>query len=175
MRTHAQLNPECTRLSQLIAPMSVAMLTTEADRDTLVSRPMAPLEMDADGALWFFLDLRSAKVEQLRAVNLTFSDPDHGTYVSVSGRGEVHADQERIDELWTESARPWFPDGPAASELALLKVVPSGAEYWDAPSSKMARLFALAASVAARKPIGMGRHKKLTRLAQAEEDAMALI
>jgi hypothetical protein len=68
--------------------------------------------------------------------------------------------------LWLN--RPWFPDGRTSNELALLKVVPSNAEYWDAPHSKMVRLFAMAVSVVAGKSIGMGEHEKLTHLSTGQ-------
>jgi general stress protein 26 len=144
------------------------MMTTLDDHDTLVSRPMSPLEMDSQGAIWFFTDLSSEKIEHLRIVNLSFSDEDDALYVSVSGRGEVHAEQGRIDELWTAFARPWFPEGKDSKNVALLKFIPTAAEYWDAPDSKMVRMFAMAASIAISKPIGMGDHDKLSDLALAQ-------
>jgi general stress protein 26 len=171
MKTYSQTTPALTQLCELVEHMSVAMLTTSNSQGQLISRPMAPLEMDAEGAIWFFTDLRSSKVEQLSKLNLSFSDMDKSTYVSICGRGEIHADQDRIDELWTAFARPWFPDGRTSNDLVLLKVVPDAAEYWDAPDSKMVRLFATAASVVASKPIGMGEHNRLSNLDPATNTA----
>ena len=55
MKIQAQSTAELTRLAKLIQPMdTVAMLTSHDAEGALVSRPMAPLEKDADGALWFF-------------------------------------------------------------------------------------------------------------------------
>ncbi|MBC7711637.1 MAG: pyridoxamine 5'-phosphate oxidase family protein [Rhizobacter sp.] len=167
MKIEPQSSDELTRLSKLVEGMSVAMMTTVDDDDALVSRPMSPLEMDSHGAMWFFTDLRSEKIEHLRSVNLSFSDADKSTYVSISGRGEVHAEQARIDQLWTPFARPWFPDGKDSGNIALLKFVPSTAEYWDAPHSKMVRMFAMAASIVASTPIGIGDHDTLTGLSAA--------
>ena len=166
MKTEVQTSTELTQLCKLIENISVAMLTTHEDDGSLVSRPMSPLQMDGDGALWFFTELRSAKVEHLRVINLSFADPDKSTYVSVSGRGEIHADPARIKRLWTPFVRPWFPDGPDSKNLALLKFVPDAAEYWDAPHSKMVRMFAMAASVAAGKPIGLGEHGSFAALSK---------
>jgi len=163
MKVQPQLTDELRQMASLIEPMSVAMMTTaEADRGALASRPMSPLEMDASGAIWFFTDLRSSKVEQLRAVNLAFSDEARACYISVSGRGEIHSDRSHIERLWTPFAKPWFPDGPESTNLALLKVVIDTVEYWDAPNSKMVRMLAMAASVLAGKPIGLGDHAKHT-------------
>ncbi len=166
MKTQAQANTRLTKLCNLIEDMSVAMLTSFDADGTLASRPMAPLEMDADGALWFFTDLRSAKTQDLRNLNLSFSDSERAIYVSLSGHGEINTERARIERMWTPLARPWFPDGPQSAHLGLLKFIPEAAEYWDAPHSGMVRMFALASSVLAGKPIAMGDHDKLPHLAQ---------
>lgn len=167
MQIKIQDNAELAQLAGLIEDIKVAMLGSLDDSGALVTRPMAPLAMDADGAIWFFTDRRSSKVERLGVLNLAFSDPDRATYVSISGRGELVDDRGRIEQLWTSFAKPWFPDGPDSPNLVLLKVLPDTAEYWDAPNSRMVRLAAMAASVVAGRPIGMGKHDTLTALSNA--------
>lgn len=169
MNIETQNSPEMAALCKLIEPIPVAMLSNIDADGALVSRPMAVLEVDASGAVWFFVDLRSSRVEFLRVVNLSFVDPGHGTYVSLSGRGEIRSDRSHVERLWTPMAKPWFPEGAVSSNLALLKFVPHTAEYWDAPNSKMVRMFAMAASVVAGKPIGMGDHASLTDLQASKE------
>lgn len=164
MKTQPQASDELRQLAKLIEPMSVAMLTTLDDDGRMANRPMSPLQMDEHGALWFFTDLRSSKAEHLGVLNLGFVDSKDQTYVSVSGRGELHTERAAIEGLWTEFARPWFPGGVESPHLALLKVVPETAEYWDAPNSKMVRMLAMAASIVARKPIGLGDNARLTAL-----------
>ncbi len=164
MKTENQTSAERTQLCELIEHMRFAMLTTVNEEGALVSRPMAPLEMASDGSLWFFTDLQTAKVKQLQALNLSFTDADQGTYVSISGHGEIHTDHAQIARLWTSAAKPWFPDGPDSPNLCLIKVVPEMAEFWDAPHSKMIRVFAMAASIITGKPIGVGEHDVLNRL-----------
>ena len=144
--------------------LPVAMLTTVQAKGELASRPMATLEMDEHGAFWFFTDRQSSKLEYLRAMNLSFIDPAKGTYVSLSGQGEVVTDRAHIDRLWSPMARPWFPDGPDTPNLALLKFVPEAADYWDAPNSSMVRVFGLIASVVAGKPVAMGEHGSIKGL-----------
>ena len=164
MNIENQNSPELAHVAHLIEGIGVAMLTHLQADGTLASRSMSPLEMDAQGAIWFFVDVRTEQAEHLRALNLSFSDIGHGTYVSLSGRGEIRSDRSHVQRLWTPLAKPWFPEGPASTNLALLKFVPHTAEYWDAPNSKMVRMFAMAASVVAGKPIGMGDHATLTDL-----------
>jgi general stress protein 26 len=158
MKIEEQTNPDLAHLGKLIAHMSVAMLTIVEADGALACRPMIVLEMDANGALWFFVDLRSEKVEHLRVANLGFSDSAQGSYVSMSGRGEIDTDRGRIERLWTPLAQPWFPEGPDSSALALLKFVPDAADYWDAPRSKMTRAFGRVASAVLGQPVAMGEH-----------------
>ena len=153
---------ELTKLGVLIEYMSVAMLTTfNAEEGLLMSRPMSPQRMCEQGAIWFLTDPNSNKVKHLQVMNLGFSDESESTYVSISGHGELIDDQVMIEDLWTPYARPWFPDGVESRNLGLLKFVPHTAEYWDAPNSKMVRMLAMAASIVAAKPIGMGEHGNL--------------
>ncbi|MBP6225727.1 MAG: pyridoxamine 5'-phosphate oxidase family protein [Rhizobacter sp.] len=165
MKIQSQSSAELIHLAQLIQPMdTVAMLTSHDADGALVSRPMAPLEMDALGALWFFTHRRSAKIEQLKALNLCFVDAERGTYVSMSGHGDIVDDREHVKRLWSPLARPWFPHGPDSEELTLLKFTPHSAEYWDAVDTKMVRLLATAVSVVAARPIGLGEHAHLAHL-----------
>jgi general stress protein 26 len=148
MKIERQPTAELGHVARLVRGIPVAMLTNVDADGALASRPMAALEMDADGAFWFFTDLRSEKVTHLRDVNLSFVDGAAGTYVSLSGRGEIDTDRGRIERLWTPLAQPWFPDGPASSSLALLKFVPDSADCWDAPNGRMVRTFGHPATVA---------------------------
>ena len=165
MKIAAQRSDELTRTAKLIDGMSVAMLTHPSQDGALVARPMAPLEMDGDGALWFFVDREAQHGEQLRSVNLSFVDAARSIFVSISGHAELVGNRERIEAMWTPLARPWFAQGAQSENLALLKVVPHHIEYWDAPHSRVVRLLALAASVVTGKPVGQGEHHSMTRLA----------
>lgn len=167
MKIEHQLTPELTQLSELIEGMKICMLTNADNTGALISRPMSALKMDAEGAIWFFTDLRSSVVEQLRPVNLAFSDEGKSTYVSLAGYCEVITDSVLIQQMWTSAAKPWFPEGPDSINLALLKFIPETAEYWDAPESQMVRLFAMAASIVSGKPVALGEHGNISNLSQS--------
>ncbi len=164
MKTANQANPELKKLCDLIQDMSICMLTTINTDHALISRPMSVLEMDSEGTLWFFMDKNSEKAASLSAMNLSFTNEHNGTYVSLSGHGEINSDTNNIERLWTFFAKPWFPEGIDSSNLVLLRFLPNTAEYWDAPHSKTVRIFAMAASIIAGKPIGLGEHDTLQLL-----------
>jgi general stress protein 26 len=164
MKIASQTSAELTHVAKLIENIPIAMLTTLDADGAMASRPMTALEMDAQGALWFLIDVQSTKADQLRAVNLSFTDRDQGAYVSLSGHGEIDTDRARIKSLWTVFAKPWFPSGPDSDNLALLKFVPDQADFWDGPNSKMVRAFGMIASVITGKPVAMGEHGSHTAL-----------
>lgn len=149
-------------VARLIEDIGVAMLTWPDENGTLTSRPMMPLEMDADGALWFFIRSSPEHLDAEGKVNLSFAQPDRASYVSVSGRAALVHDRERIERLWTALARPWFPGGKDDPVLTLLRVDVDDAEFWDASTSKMVRMARLAASVARGAPAGLGDAGKVT-------------
>ena len=153
-----------TKLRELVRHIEIAMLTTLDDEHKLRSRPMAAQEMSDDGTLWFFTSADAAKVHESEngSVNVALSDPKTNTYVSISGRAELVKDRSKINDLWKPSLKVWFPNGPDDPNVALLRVTPNGAEYWDAPSRSLVHLFGYAkAALTGRPPSDIGDHAKV--------------
>lgn len=167
MNSHRELD----RLDDLIDGERVVMLTRWTRDGLLHSKPMTVLQHDAGGSFWFFVKSdpdRAGDDAQYRHCNLAFSQPDKGRHVSMAGQGRVVRDRTLIRSMWTTSAKPWFPEGPEAKDLALLEVVPTHAEYWDGPSNMVSRALAMAASIAAGRPIGLGEHGEIDLTAPAQ-------
>ena len=130
------------KLKVLLEGIDFAMLTTAAG-GKFRSRPMSTQEMDENGDLWFFTSDDTHKVEEIEAddrVLVAYSSPDDNTYVSVFGRGSIHKDRDKIEELWNPVLKAWFPDGLDDPHLCLLKVSVEEAEYWDSPNSKLVQI-----------------------------------
>jgi general stress protein 26 len=127
------------KLWSLIKTIEVAMMVTE-DAGVLRSRPMAMVQKQFDGTLWFFTRASSHVAGEVAAeqrVNISFAHPGKNDYVSVSGTAALVQDRATIDAHWAESLRTWFPKGKDDPDIAMLKVSVQQAEYWDAPSSAM--------------------------------------
>ncbi len=120
------------------------MLTTLAEGGAFHSRPMATQQIDADHAeLWFFVSIDSHTVVEIyhdREVGLSYASPENHRYISVSGRAFVVRDLAKANELWTPSAKVWFPQGVNDPHLALLRIEVDSAQYWDSPASKVVHL-----------------------------------
>jgi general stress protein 26 len=164
MKKEKQTNPGMQKLADLIDATRIAMLTTEESDGTLRSRPLATLQMDSAGKLWFFTALSSGKVgeiDQHRKVNLSYANVDKHEYVSISGHARLFRDPEKMQELWTRWVEPWFPDGLDDPDLGLLEVSVDEAEYWDAPASKTQRLFGLAKALSTGSTDQLAEHAKV--------------
>jgi general stress protein 26 len=116
---------------ELLHGFDTAMLVTRTVGDALHARPMAVAEVENGGAVWFVTDITSPKVTDVGTdpdVLLAFQDSRR--YLTVSGKASVVRSPEKIRELWKENFKLWF-EGPDDPRLALLKVTPNEAEYWD--------------------------------------------
>lgn len=154
------------KLNSLVKGIGVAMLTTVAPDGSLRSRPMATQGAGIEnGELWFFTADDSGKVAEIEAeheVNLAYAEPKEQRYVSLSGVASLKRDPARARKLWNDEAKAWFPGGADDPRLALLRVRVRVAEYWDAPSGKMAALVALAKSKLTGEGAGeAGEHGKV--------------
>lgn len=149
----------------MVEDIRIAMMTTVDEGGHLVSRPMAMMQMDADGTLWFFTKKSSPKVDQIehneQQVNLSFADVGNASYVSISGTAQELDDRAKIDELWSPMAKPWFHDGKDDPQLTLLKVHTDMAEYWDSTSSRMIRLLEMARAAITGDTYREGENRKV--------------
>ena len=76
---------------ELIKDVRIALLVTAAD-EGLRGRPMAAMNKDFDGELWFASRRDAPKLDEIkgdRHVLLAYSEPKTQNYVSVSGTARV--------------------------------------------------------------------------------------
>lgn len=121
-----------TRFVDILEGIPTAMFVTIDSDGFPHARPLAVARVDREGVVWFVTHSETTKIAEIsRAplVGLTFQD--HTRHASASGRVELVRDPELVREMWSESWRLWFPDGPDTPELVLVKVVISHGEYWD--------------------------------------------
>lgn len=164
MDNQAGRNEDVKKLGEKIADIEFAMLTTIEEDGRLRSRPMSTIRVDFDGNLYFFTRASSPKVDEVereREVCVSYAKPDDQLYVSVSGKGRIVRDREKMKELWNPILKAWFPEGLDDPEVALLEIHVEQAEYWDGPSSTIVYLAGLAKSLISDEPYKPGDHEKL--------------
>lgn len=151
----------------LIKDIKIALMVTKGeDGEALRGRPMAAINKDFDGDLWFATRAEAPKVGEIKEhdhVLLAYSDPKTQNYVSVAGVSAMVRDPSKVKELWSEPLRVWFPKGPDDPDIALIKVTVETAEYWDAPSSAWVYAFGYAkARLTGEPPKHVGENKVVT-------------
>jgi general stress protein 26 len=97
--------------------------------------------------LWFVTALDTEKIDEIRAnpkVGVLYYRDADNAYVSLAGTAEISTDKALIKSKWKESWKVWFPDGPDQENLALIKVAPHEAEYWEPKGGKLTVMFEMA-------------------------------
>jgi len=128
---------ELEQIQTLIKGAKIGVLTTLTEDGRLVSRPLATVEAEFDGDVWFFTYDDAEKVHQIRHdshVNVSYESGKG--YLSLSGRAELVKDRAKIDEFWNVGAQAWFENGKDDPNIALLKVHAESAEFWSSTDPK---------------------------------------
>ena len=153
------------KLREMIKDIDFCMLTTIDEDGDPHSRPMSSNgDIDPNGNLWFFTSASSHKVNEVAGspkVNVSFADPEHQRYVSVTGSAELVRDRNKIDELWRPAFKMWFPEGKEDPEVALLRVTLEKGEYWDSPSSTIGYALRFVSALVTGKQPEFGENKKV--------------
>lgn len=152
-------------LRKLVEKARVGMLTTLDAQQQMRSRPLHTVQIDDDGSLWFVIAAASPKAREVDnhegRVCVAYANAGDQEYVSISGHASLVRDQALKQRLWNKMIDVWFPNGDANPEVALLKVVPERAEYWDGPGNTVTQFYAFAKAVATGSKDAYGENAKL--------------
>jgi general stress protein 26 len=139
---------------KLVKDVNVCMFITN-NKEENHTRPMFTIEVEENGTLWFFTDARSVKVEEVSAdptAHLVYAHPGKESYMDVWGQSSVVTDKQTLKDKWSPLVKAWFPDGVDDPNLALLKVTPQDAYYWDAEAGKMVSFLKIIVSAISGNP-----------------------
>lgn len=156
-------NKKSETIAKLLENIDVAMFTTIGADGYLVSRPLSTQKASFDGErVWFFVEADSPKVAEIRRnkkVNLAYASKDKNTYVSLAGDARANRDKDKIDELWSDAYKAYFPRGKADPNLALLEVQVRTVEYWDGPGSWLGKAVSFAIARITKNEEVMGENR----------------
>jgi general stress protein 26 len=123
-------------LKERLRGLDVAMLTTAEPDGSLRSRPMVVTQADFDGDLWFLSRSQNRliwSIQRHRRVNVTYTDPAQGRFVSVSGTASILHDTRKAEELWQPLHQGWL-DSPDSPDVCVVRIVVESAQAWGGPS-----------------------------------------
>lgn len=124
---------QADKLKALLEKFDTAMFITHAGADKMRARPMAIAKVEPNCDLWFVTGRETAKVHEIESrkhVNVVCQDGEK-VCISISGRAELVVDRRKLDEVWKEEFKVWFPGGKSDPEIRLIFVRGEEAEYWD--------------------------------------------
>jgi general stress protein 26 len=155
---------DLARVWDLIEKVGVGMFVTVTGAD-LRARPLEARPDRAGGVIWFVIDRRGAKDDEIAARSaccLTFVHASEKAYLSLTGHAETWSDPTMAGQIWRRTDDVWWPDGPHDPNVLVMRFTPTTAELWDGPASAAVAAFEFAkARITGDKP-DLGECRKAT-------------
>ena len=151
------------KIKELVEDIKTCMFCTNTEELPFNTRPMATVDVDEHGNLWFMSNIKSNKNDEIKddqQVQLIYAKGGDSHFLSLSGKAFIIKDQAKIDEYWNMFAKAWF-DGKRDPDISLIKIVPDNAYYWDTVHGKMVSLIKIAISAVSGKTMDDGVEGKI--------------
>lgn len=151
------------KVAELIRGIKFCMLVTQTDEGHLHSRPVTTQDQEFDGDLWFIGGKDSEWVQDIskrEQINLAYSQPDGQNYVSITGRASLVEDRTKLEEVWSDFYKAYFPEGIDDPNVQLVRVETHGAELWES-SGKLASAFQMAKGLLTGNQADMGTNQSV--------------
>ena len=151
------MDDQLETIHQIMRGARFATVTTRGAGGALFSRPLAVLDHDFDGTVWFFTPDPSAKTDEIAGdphVNVAYADG--ASHVSLSGTATVTRDAALIDRFWNPWAESWFDGGRDDPSVALLEVSADSVEFWHVDKPAVLRAFEVAKGLVTGKAPDVG-------------------
>lgn len=119
--------------------IDTCMLLTFTANETPHARPMAIAQREGS-TVWFVTGRDSSKMDEVaseRTAVITAQDSQR--WLAATGKASTSDDQTKIQQLWSEPMKAWFPEGTQDSDLIALRIDLEDGEYWDVSGGKMLR------------------------------------
>ncbi|CAN5864575.1 hypothetical protein BH24ACT15_BH24ACT15_02140 [soil metagenome] len=142
------------RFYEILDDFDTCILTTFKADGMPNGRPMNMAGREGD-VLWFVADMDSRKVEEVISGDPAIVTCQSSTeWIAATGEVTLNRDRAKIDDLWSEPMRAWFPDGPDAPGIVALRVDLFSGEYWSVSGGDLVSFaFGVAKSMITRERI----------------------
>jgi general stress protein 26 len=147
------------KIKDLVDDIKTCMFCTNVENIPFNTRPMATLQVDDEGNLWFFSETASGKNDEIKnddTVQLLYAKSSDSKFLTITGKATLTKDKGKIEELWTPMAKEWFPEGKDDPNISVIKITPGDAYYWDTINGKMITLLKIAKGAITGNPSNVG-------------------
>ena len=147
------------KFKEIVGHESVCLFTTQLTNVPLTTRPMSVKKVCDQGNFWFLSPSDSDKNREISSdprVQLFISNTSNYEFLSVYGKATISRDKDKIDELWSDIAKAWFPEGKDDPRVTVIKVSPEEGFYWDTKDGKLVSMFKILASAVTGKTLQEG-------------------
>ncbi len=145
---------ERQRVRALIERAGVAVLMNVDEKGAHIGRPMLPLLIPNDPHIYFLTHQSSRKVTQLAVrTQVGLSMIAANCFLVAAGSAHLSRDPDLIRRLWNPTYRAWFPEGKGDREATVIRVAIERIDYWEPPSSRIARLVQAVKAVVTRRAV----------------------
>ncbi|WP_370188530.1 pyridoxamine 5'-phosphate oxidase family protein [Qipengyuania sp.] len=128
---YSQGNPDALKQKFWEALAESPFLFLELDGRSDTSVPMtAQLDKDANSAIWFFTQKKSA-FAQLGSVTASFAAKDHDIFARFAGRLVIETSNDRFDQFWNNFVEAWYDGGKDDPDILFLRMDLGDAEIWS--------------------------------------------
>jgi general stress protein 26 len=131
---------EQEKVHEILKEYDNVMLVTHSTGGRLDARPMHVAELDPNCDMYFLtrMDDKVSEIRQNPNAQVV-AQQEKDSWVSLAGHVEVLNDRSKVDELWSEPYRAWFPDGKDDPNLRILAFRAERGEYWDQRGTRKAQ------------------------------------
>lgn len=122
------------KVKALVAEIKICMFCTNLSEQPFTARPMIIQEVDSKGDIWFLsseVSDKNIEVKMDDKVQLLFSDIKNSEYLSVYGSSYIYKERKIIEDKARHSVKAWIPLGTEDPNIALIRIIPEDAFYWN--------------------------------------------
>ncbi len=122
------------KVRELTEQIRICMFCTNLNEQPFAARPMIIQEVDEKGDIWFLsseVSDKNIEVKMDDKVQLLFSDSKSSEYLSVYGSAYIYRERKIIESKAKHSVKAWIPKGTEDPNIALIRVIPEDAFYWN--------------------------------------------
>ncbi len=147
------------KFKELVDHESTCHFVTRLTEIPFTTRPMGVRKVCDQGNFWFLSGAESNKNQEIQhdsRVQLLFGNSSNYEYLTIFGHATVTRDRQKIDELWTDIAKSWFPGGKDDPSVTVIKVTPESGFYWDTKDGKLVSMVKFMVSAITGKTVEEG-------------------